>query len=280
MFHIKQVIIVGLVVGLIVALFSLDIKGLTVDSEKKTASPLAKQDGSSKVTLELMSVQGKQTLNENLAQQITLLEEALKKASNADKLSLQKQLAQKWDDVNVLAPSAFYREQIATQEPTYDNWLIAGDRFTSAYQHNQDTLVQPVFVQKAIAAYQQAQTKQPQSLDAKIGLGVAYVSGTADPMKGIMMLRDVVKEDPQNVKANLNLGLFSMKTGQYEKAVQRFKVVVSQTSQPEAWFYLATSYENMGMNDEAIVAYTKTKELAADPNLDQFVDRKVKELKK
>lgn len=280
MFHIKQVIIIGLVVGLIVALFSLDIKGLTVDSEKRKISPLAKQDGSSKATLELMSIQGKQTLNENLAQQITILEETLKKASSAEKLSLQKQLAQKWDDVNVLAPSAFYREQIAMQEPTYDNWLIAGDRFTSAYQHNQDTLVQPVFVQKAIAAYQQAQTRQPQSLEAKIGLGVAYVSGTADPMKGILMLRDVVKEDPQNVKANLNLGLFSMKTGQYEKAVQRFKVVVSQISQPEAWFYLATSYENMGMNDEAIVAYTKTKELAADPNLDQFVDRKVKELKK
>ena len=136
------------------------------------------------------------------------------------------------------------------------------------------------FVQKAIAAYQKAENLQPNNLETKIGLGVAYVSGTAEPMKGISLLLDVVKQEPNNVKANMNLGLFSMKSRQYDKAIKRFKVVTSQTSQPEAWFYLGMSYENMGMKPEAIAAYNKAKELAADPNLGQFVDRKVNELKK
>jgi uncharacterized protein HemY len=97
-------------------------------------------------------------------------------------------------------------------------------------------------------------------------------------MMGINLLVYFVKNDPKNLKANLNLGLFSMKSGQYEKAVERFKTVISLAPSAEAWFYLASSYENMGMKSDAIGAYLKTKEIAADPNMSQFVDRKVNEL--
>jgi tetratricopeptide (TPR) repeat protein len=278
MLNTKQVVVVGLVLVLMTALFSLDIKGLV--SAKIQQRDARAETEQAAVTLETISEHSKQTLSASLVQQITDLENALNSASAVDKLALKKQLAQKWDDVNVVAPSAFYYELIANEEKTYPSWLKAGDKFTNAYQNTQDSLVQPALVQRAMAAYEKAGLLQPNSLDVKIGMGVAYVSGTADPMKGILLLRDVVKEDPKNVKANMSLGLFSMKTGQYEKAVKRFEVVISQTNQPEAWFYLASSYENMGMNENAIKAYIKTKELAADPGLGQFVDRKVKELKK
>ena len=89
---------------------------------------------------------------------------------------------------------------------------------------------------------------------------------------------EIAEQDPKNLKANLNLGLFSMKSGQYEKAVERFKTVISLAPSAEAWFYLASSYENLGMKPDAIGAYLKTKEIAADPNMSQFVDRKVNEL--
>ncbi len=281
MLNTKQVVVIGLVVVLMVALFSLDIKGLVNSNKKQSDEGREIKSGvPSIVSLKSVSVSAKQALSANVAQQISDLEEVLKNASSADKLKVQKRLAQKWDDVNVPAPSAFYYELIANAEKTYASWLMTGDKFTSAYQSTQDSLVQSALVQKAIMAYEKAEILQPNSLDPKIGKGVAYVSGTADPMKGILLLRDVVKEDPKNVKANMSLGLFSMKTGQYEKAVKRFEVVISQTNQPEAWFYLASSYENIGMNKDAINAYIKTKELAADPGLSQFVDRKVEELKK
>ena len=99
-------------------------------------------------------------------------------------------------------------------------------------------------------------------------------------MQGITLLLNVVKQDPKNVKANMNLGLFSRKSGQFDKAVNRFKTVIAQKPQPEAWFYLASSYENLGLKDEAITAYLKSKELAGDPNLGKFVDGKIQELKK
>lgn len=277
MLNVKQIAVIGLVIVLIAALFSLDIKGLVKEEKGETA---AAQQPVSQVSLETISKTAKQGLNASLAQEIEGLENELKNADEAEKQAIIKQLAQKWDDVNQPAPAAFYNELIALAAPDYSNWIKTGDKFTTAYQATQDTLVQPTLVQKAITAYQEAIKLNPESLDAKTGLGVAYVSGTPNPMQGIELLLAVVKQDPKNVKANTNLGLFSMRSGQFDKAVDRFKTVIEIQPDPEAWFYLASSYENLGQNEEAILAYQKSKELAADPGLTKFVDQKINALKK
>ncbi|HEY0054147.1 MAG TPA: tetratricopeptide repeat protein [Pedobacter sp.] len=275
----KQIAVIGLVVLLMGLLLSLDIKGL-VDEGQHSGEGAENASQTSVLTVENVSLSAKQSLNANLAQQITELENQLKTAEGDQKLDLQKQLATKWNDVNQPAPSAFYYEVLAKASSDYEDWLKAGDLFTSAYQSTKDSLTQPALVQKAIETYQKALEIKPASLDAKTGLGVAYVSGTPSPMQGITLLLEVVKQDPKNVKANLNLGLFSIKSGQFDKAVNRFKTVIEVAPSPDAWFYLASSYENLGQKSEAITAYEKSKELAADPNLTRYVDSKIQELKK
>lgn len=276
MFNLKQIAVIGLVLVLIAALFSLNIKGL-IKEEKNEAE---KAKPTAELNLEQISASAKQNLNASLAAEINTLEEALRDAPEEEKVAILKQMAQKWDDLNLAVPAALVKEQLAQKESTYTNWLAAGNGLTVAYQATQDTTMQPPLVQKAITAYQEAQKLNPKSLDAKTGLGVAYVSGTTNPMQGIQLLLEVVKEDPKNVKANTNLGLFSMRSGQFDKAVARFKTVLELKPDPEAWFYLASSYENLGQNAEAIAAYQKSKELAADPGLSKFVDQKIQALKK
>ena len=279
MFSAKQIAVIALIAVLVAALFSLNIKGLQKEEASKPTTD-AKEQAVVAISLEQVSETAKQTINASLAAEITTLETALKNADEPSKLALYKQLAQKWDDVNVAIPSAFYKELVAQTESSYENWVLAGDQLTTAYQTTQDSTSQPTLVQKAITAYQTALKLNPASLNAKTGLGSAYVSGTANPMQGIQLLLEVVKEDPKNVKANTNLGLFSMRSGQFDKAVTRFKTVIEQKPDPEAWFYLATSYENLGQNKDAILAFEKSKELAANPGLSNFVDQKIKALKK
>ena len=217
------------------------------------------------------------------------MEGQLKNASgDADKLNLQKQLAKQWDDDNQPAPSAFYYKAVAQKENTFDNWMNAGNHFNDAYKTTTDTLVQPAFVENAIDAYKNAVKLKPDNLDAKTGLGIAYVNQTSlgitdpnggSPMQGIMLLLDVVKQDPNNRNANLNLGLFAMKSGQFEKAVARFKTVIAQKEEVEPYFYLAESYKQLGMKKEAIAAYQKCKEMIPDPIISQKIDQYIKELK-
>jgi tetratricopeptide (TPR) repeat protein len=279
MFNAKQIAVLVLIAVLVTALFSLNIKGLQKEEASKPTTA-AKEQAVVALSLEQVSESAKQTINASLAAEITTLETALKNADEPSKLALYKQLALKWDDVNVAIPSAFYKELVAQTESSYENWVLAGDQLTTAYQTTQDSTSQPTLVQKAITAYQTALKLNPASLNAKTGLGTAYVSGTPNPMQGITLLLEVVKQDPKNIKANTNLGLFAMRSGQFDKAVTRFKTVIEQKPDPEAWFYLATSYENLGQNKDAILAFEKSKELAANPGLSNFVDQKIKALKK
>src|SRR5690606_6228280 len=277
MLNTKQIILIAGVIVLMIILYLQPLKSLV--KEEDAAAGVETMAPSNDFTLENVSEVAKQGLNTNLQKDITDLETSLKEASEDEKLPLLKQLAEKWDDVNKLSPHAYALEEIAKREPTFENWLKTGNVFSEAFSNLQDTVMVPVLTQHAIKAYETALELDGTSLDAKTGLGSAYVNGP-NPMQGITLLLEVVEEDPNNVKANFNLGLFSMQSRQFDKAVDRFKTVVDKDPSAEAWFYLATSYENIGLKNEAIDAFQKSKQLAADPSLSQFIDRKVEELSK
>ena len=240
---------------------------------KTTAAPAVT------VTTESVSATAKAAIGGALSAQIGTLEANLQKASSeTEKTNLQKQLAKQWDDVNQPAPAAFYYQAVARKESTFDNWMNAGNRFNEAYRFVQDSTSAPAFATNAVEAFDAATKLNPESLDAKTGLGVAYVNGGGAPMQGIALLREVVAKDPKNISANMSLGLFSMKSGQYDKAIQRFKTIVAIKPDFEAYFYLAESCKQIGQKQEAIAAYQKCKELMPDPSLGTRIDQYIKEL--
>lgn len=276
----KQIIVIALVVILMGVLLAQPIKGLVKQDDTEQAAQPSSNVGAELVNLESVSTVAKQGLDASLVQQITAIEGALPTSEGAERLTLLKKLAGHWDDVEKSAPLGFSYQEIAKIEPSLENWMKAGDAFTAAYENLQDTVVAPVLVLHAQEAYQSALELDADNLDAKTGLGTAIVNGGGAPMQGIAILMEVVKEEPKNLKANMNLGLFSMRSRQFDKAVDRFKTVVEVKPSAEAWFYLATSYENIGLKADAIKAFQESKAIAADPSLSQFIDRKVDELSK
>jgi tetratricopeptide (TPR) repeat protein len=281
---IKQIGVTIAVVAIIFCLYRLPIKGLIAPKIEKGTGTVAQTDQrpAANITVDMVSATAKTVIGEGPSAKITGLEGKLKSAaSDADKLSLQKQLAQAWSDVNQPAPAAFYYQAIARQENTAQDWINAGNHFNDAYKLTQDTTAQPVFDANAVEAFQNAAKLQPENLDAKAGLGIAYVNGGGAPMQGIGLLLDVVKQDPNNKNALLNLGMFAMKSGQFDKAVDRFKTLITveqQKPEVEPYFYLAESYKQLGMRKEAIDAYQKCIALMPDPAFDQKIEEYIKEL--
>ncbi|GAA0881781.1 hypothetical protein GCM10009120_03770 [Sphingobacterium siyangense subsp. cladoniae] len=274
----KQIIVIGSVVALVAVLLAQPIKGL-VNKEKQTAAA-SESKPSNEVNLENISSMTKQGLDASLVKEISDIEGQVAKASGEDKIKLLQQLANKWDDVAKPAPQAFVYEEMAKVSPKFEYWLKAGNAYRAAYTNLQDSTLAQALNQNAIHAYEAALKANTSSLDAKTGLGAAMVSGTNNPMAGIALLREVVAADPKNLEANKTLGLFSLQSRQFDKAIERFKTVIDQKPDAESYFYLATGYENIGMKKEAVTAFQKSKELAADPSLSQFIDRKIAELSK
>ncbi|QXV66349.1 tetratricopeptide repeat protein [Mucilaginibacter achroorhodeus] len=278
----KQIVVTVAVIAVMGYLYALPVKGFLKPKENNTQASAKMSAAKPKATLsaEAVSAMARQGLAPAQLQQISVLENKLKTAGDAEKAALQKQLAKAWDAANQAAPAGFYYLDLARKTNAPADWIAAGNRFNTAYKLTQDTTAQGTYIVNATEAFNHANQLQPDNLEVKTGLGTAYVNGGGMPMQGIALLLDVVKKDPTNHEALLNLGMFSMKSGQYEKAVERFKTLIAQKEEVEPYFYLAESYKQLGRKEEAIAAYEKCKQLMGDPVAGQRIDEYIKELKK
>jgi tetratricopeptide (TPR) repeat protein len=282
----KQGVVIGVIVLLVAFLFTRDIKGLVKPTEENGKVPATGQmagagteSPTEAISIEKASEASKNAINKNLTVEINALENSYKSADGDKKIALAEQLAQKWDDVEQITPSALYLEVVAKAKPSVSQWLNTGNRFLKAFDSTQDSLAQPLLLQKANTSFKNVLALDSNNIEAKTGLGVTIVNGLGAPMQGIAMLLEVVAKEPKNIKANMNLGLFSIKSGQFAKAIPRFNTVIESKPSPEAYFYLGTALENLGKNKEAVDAYLNSKKLAANTTLTSFLDKKIAELK-
>ncbi len=273
-------IVVALVVVVIMGfLLVRPVKGL-VTKEETAAAATEQGSAADDFTLSSVSEASKRGLNPAIVSEITDLEKKADKASGEEKIAIYQQLADKWNDVEKAVPQGFIYEDMATISPKFDYWLKAGNAYRKGYTNLQDSALVVALNKRAITAFQKAVDLDGKNLEAKTGLGAAMVTGTNNPMSGIALLREVVEADPKNIEANKTLGLFSLQSRQFDRAIDRFKTVVELKPDAESYFYLATGYQNIGMKNEAIAAFEKSKSLAADPSLSQFIDREIEKLKK
>lgn len=84
---------------------------------------------------------------------------------------------------------------------------------------------------------------------------VALVNGE-NPMAGIQALRDLAAADPPNVDAVVWLGIFSIQSGQKDKAREHFaRVLTLEPAHTEATWQLALLDMEEGRYDAAVVGF-------------------------
>ena len=76
-----------------------------------------------------------------------------------------------------------------------------------------------------------------------------------NPMSGIQDLLAIVKQDSTQLDAQYYLGLFSIQTGQFEKAVNRFEKVITFVGlkkYPDARYQLSVCLEALGKTEASL----------------------------
>lgn len=189
------------------------------------------------------------------------------------------QLSDFYADVRKFDSAAKYAEVVALLEPTEQHLLRAGDRYYDAFGFAADTKKSAGLGVKTREWYQKALDKNPNLLNAKANLAMTYVS-TETPMQGIMLLREVLANDPTNEVALFNMGLLSMRSNQYEKAIDRFRQLLKvNANNYKARFYLGVSLAQTGKNKEALEELSVVKVQEKDPAIQAAIAELEKELK-
>ncbi|MFN8154834.1 MAG: tetratricopeptide repeat protein [Bacteroidia bacterium] len=195
------------------------------------------------------------SLDSSQKQNLVFLKDALKKNGDKDTASLDA-LGRFWDRNGIPAAAAIWFERKAEILKSEEAYLDAAYRYFDAFRAVNDTAVRSELVQKSIASYKKVLEINPKNLNAKTDLGACYADGTNEPMKGILLLREVVAEDPKHEMAQYNLGMLSVKSGQLDKAIERFKTVLEiNPKRVEVNFYLGQVYLQKGDTAQAIQSY-------------------------
>jgi tetratricopeptide (TPR) repeat protein len=217
-------------------------------------------------SFESLNEKAKQSLKRQEAEEISALEKKVK--ANTDDVNANEELAKRWDAFHQPGIAAYYFEAVAEKKPEEKNWLNAAYRYFDAFQSTEDSVEKRRMVDKATAAYEKVIQINPKNLDAKTDLGICYVEGSGEPMKGIMMLREVIRENPNHENAQFNLGVLSMKSGQYAKAVERFeKVLQINPERKEMYLAMGRAWMMAGNKDKAKENFERLKKETTNPGL-------------
>ncbi len=271
-----------LVLGTVILTVGLALSPSQVNMKPNSNAPKASpnQAASQELNAEALLKSAKSALTKEQLAQLDQLELGLKVNGEKDTAVLD-QIGRFWDRQGIPAASAIWFEKKSEQQKTEKSFLDAAYRYFDSFKLAQDSGLKDLFVAKAISNYSKVLDLNPDNLDAKTDLGACYAEGTGEPMKGIMLLRDVVSKNPNHEMAQYNLGMLSVRSGQFDKAVERFKKVLEINPQrTQLYYYLGQIYLQEGDTTKALESYKSFIKKSEDYEAVSQVGQMVKELEK
>ncbi len=189
-------------------------------------------------------------------------------------------IAALFKSVNQYDSVVYYKQKAAELAPNLKRKLQAANAYYDAYNFyaviNEAQAIN--YAEQARLLYQQVLEEDTSNLDAKAKLASTYFLG-GNPMQGVRLLLDILEENPEHEFTLFQLGLRSMQSGQYDKAVKRFEKLLSvNPTNSEAKIFLAQSYAELGEKDKAIPLLETVKNTEQDSLLRSAADDYLKQL--
>jgi tetratricopeptide (TPR) repeat protein len=277
-----------IVIFSVIALFATTQGSLFGDRKGKATPPTAAAQHTDGFTTDSILYYAKQNLPQAQVARLAQLENSITRGDVADqKLHLMHQLAAYWaDSARAFTPMAwypyaYYTAEAARLENSENSLSFAAHLFLGALTNEETHQVKHWDAEQAKDLFERSLKLNPINDSAKVGLGATILYGGLEaPMAGIGMIREVVEKDSTNVFAQITLGEASLLSGQLDKAVERFKKVLSlQPDNLKAALLLADTYEKMNKKEEAIQSYKASLPFINNAEMKTEVEGRIKQLK-
>ncbi len=190
--------------------------------------------------------------------------ETLMTQVDTDSLKIQEmeRIAGWWYTAKRADISGYYAEQIAEHKGTETAWSLAATTYSLCIKNAQNEKSRSYCAGRAVKAYENAISLNPENVSHKMNLALSYADfpPKENPMKGVLMLLDLNKQNPENVPVILNLAKLGMKTGQFDKAIQRLeKAETLDAENNQVKCLLAEAFLQKGDQEKAQVYLEKCK---------------------
>ena len=238
------------------------------------------------ITSESILNSAKLSLSENQKISLLSIENQLINASNAqDSLKSFKALTKFWaDSAQKLAPYLYFSYSAALLENSEKSLTFAAQLLVdNLLTPDAPPALLPWLAGNAKVLLEKALVINPRNDSAKINLGACYLFGNLsdNPMQGITVIKEVVDKDSTNAYGQFILALGGKKSGQYDKAIERFLTVLKiQPNHIEAMIHLAECYELTNQKALAIEWYTKVSNNVNVPEAKDAISKRIQDLKK
>ncbi len=238
-----------IVVASAVALFFILYFGCDVQSKEQKTFETARTLTGATMDIAALKKEASKALNPAQAAEIESLTQKSDSKdpspTNRDASTVLKQLSAAWHNAGHDEMAAHYAEKVAELEKTDEAWSIAGANYFLALQKIEDKPLREFCANQAAKAFQNAASLNPTKLDHRINLALCYTENPPqdNPMKGILLLRELDTQNPENIAVNSQLARLAIKTGQFDRAIGRLeKVLTKEPNNPKLVCLLAEAY--------------------------------------
>lgn len=250
-----------IVVASALALFFILYFGCDVQSKEQKTIETARVLTGTTMDMAAVMKEATQSLSPAQASEIQSLTQKNEAAKDP---SVLKQLSAAWHNAGHDEVAAHYAEQVAELDKTDEAWSIAGANYYLALQKAEDKSLRDFCVNQAVKAFQNAASLNPTKLEHRINLALCYTENPPqdNPMKGILLLRELDTQNPENVAVNFQLARLAIKTGQFDRAIVRLeKVLAKEPNNGKLACLLADAYAGAN-NPKAAEATQKCQSLS------------------
>jgi tetratricopeptide (TPR) repeat protein len=265
----------------IVLLVILYFFGNTIAPNKPPAVQETAANSTEIPTTEDIILKYKTSLNTTEAQKVTQLENSVVRGDvHNQQIHIYHQLASYWSDtLHHPELGAYYQGEAAKLESSEKNLTFAAHLLLDNTMSATDASMQRWLATKAKELFEKALLINPNNDSSKIGVGACYMFGniSESPMQGILAIKQIADKDPDNLYAQMMLGLGGVQSGQYDKAAERFlNVIKKQPDNIEAILNLAGAYERMSNKAEAVKWYKTSLNFIQLPQARKEIEERIK----